>query len=117
MVAVASAEVCEPDPASLPDALRKEIAGIVLDTGDDLGKFGLTVYPNPARDIIRLHYSGDRVHNDLGLRVYSQSGIVISHQAFSTETLPEITGLAPGIYYVRISSARQTRVFKVVVVK
>jgi hypothetical protein len=114
MTDVVTAQVCEPDPSSLPEALRKEPSDAVMAI-EELKDFALDVYPNPSSDIIRLKYNGITHYRHLTLTLHSASGTVIHQEKFSTyETLPQISGLKPGIYFLQIESANKRKVYKII---
>jgi hypothetical protein len=73
--------------------------------GDITGE-GLTIYPNPAGDILYIH-AGRVLPGEAVLYVYNSTGRLVltgAYDTFGTEQI-KLTGLAPGIYHLRLVTA------------
>lgn len=104
-------DVCEPDPAELPNELRKEIAvgGPVTSTHPD-GEKVISVYPIPATGSVFVEYSSPSAV----ICLYRINGVLLSTTEISGHEW-NISGLGPGIYFVKIISGSTSVVAKLIV--
>ena len=70
--------------------------------------FQLDIYPNPARDFIRLDPDVDKT--DSSIFIYDLSGKI--YELFRDENKIDISHLAPGMYIIRIPAKQPIRVVK-----
>ena len=95
---------------------------LTYETGTDIDEnpavSDLTVYPNPATDVLHVEFAGgDGV---MSLRVMDMAGRVLSHQSLSTEgeqinTTLNINNLSKGIYLLSIEGKTGRSVRKFIV--
>ena len=88
---------------------------IVADWNSDIE--GVSLYPNPAVNYTFTLNIGDEYSQSVQLTVYESKGYAVYSASLegpsTTVTLPE--GIAPGIYFVRVSSAAKQQVIRLVV--
>jgi hypothetical protein len=74
----------------------------------------IAVYPNPATDRITIACTG-QVPGDAVAQLYSAEGrLLLTQSLMSPKTILDISGMAPGVYYLRITGDRSSSVRKVV---
>lgn len=118
MDSASSTLVCEPDPQSLPDSLRKESVDPILGVQDESALNGLELYPNPARNLIEIHYSKKSNASQFDLQIFSLTGQRVSNiEINNTGRQVDISRLNPGVYYAQFSNEWQTRIVKFIVVR
>ena len=61
----------------------------------------LDIYPNPATDHVFIRYPGDDPGQEFLLDVFDSSGRLADHRIMLNESL-DVSGLAEGIYYMRL---------------
>ncbi len=76
----------------------------------------ISVYPNPANGILNIHYSNDR-ESDLTIELVSVLGQVIDQKHARSirdfQAQFDLTDMSNGIYYVRITTSKETETIKV----
>lgn len=79
-------------------------------------KTNITIFPNPAQDYFTVQ--ADFVENDLNVEVINELGQVVKTSKIlqgSTLTVIETDTLYNGIYFVRISSAKDAKSYKIII--
>jgi sucrose-6-phosphate hydrolase SacC (GH32 family) len=113
------AEVCEPDPATLPDALRKvlvesPITGI--ETSERRSSF--FIYPNPASDTVHVLYKNGKLKKKATLTLYAADGATLEKHVLNTaETTLSLGHFRAGIYYARIEHSGSVTMQKIIITK
>lgn len=78
------------------------VAEVVLGTSDVLNSASITVYPNPAGDVLQL--ASDRQF-DGTVRIFDNSGKLLLYLSeIQQNEQIDISGLANGVYFIRIES-------------
>ncbi|MBL0274059.1 MAG: T9SS type A sorting domain-containing protein [Chitinophagaceae bacterium] len=78
----------------------------------------LVAYPNPTRGILNMAIRG-KIYGDLNLSLTDQSGRQVIQKALGKKTVPvlqaplNLTGLPAGMYYLNISSTKESRTIKI----
>ncbi|MCD9014837.1 family 43 glycosylhydrolase [Parachryseolinea silvisoli] len=94
--------------------IKKKETSTVMGTGPGEGT-SLAVYPNPAKGILTLEYSGVPGKKST-LKVYDPTGKLVKEQAITTpRTEVNIEGYKPGIYQLKVQSRAGTTTRKVVI--
>ncbi len=78
---------------------------------DDLLRAG--VFPNPVRDVAHLILPGKNLQNARIVLVNCLGSLVKTVPVIQEDTTVEMTGLAPGLYYINVVLAAETIPFKV----
>jgi hypothetical protein len=72
-----------------------------------------SLFPNPAHSIVYLSSPGASNDQNRSLTMYNLRGqLVLSKQIVNETTGIDVNGLKPGVYFVRFSDNRMTRVLK-----
>jgi hypothetical protein len=69
----------------------------------------ITIFPNPARDIITINIQADKII------VFNITGSVVKSASFTNQI--NVSDLAGGLYYVRINKGNEIHTQKIIVVK
>jgi beta-fructofuranosidase len=105
--------VCEPDPGSLPNALRTEIDGPVLGIDNEKASTGFQLFPNPARTNIQIIHSGNLENGEFDISLFTTNGqIVASFDDVKSNQRLDIHQLAPGMYYAEVRSKGVKKVIR-----
>ncbi len=89
--------------------------GLVGRIPPGLSQGQFTLYPNPAQSMIYVSSPDASTGSHGSLTLYDLRGqIVLTKQIVNETTGIDISGLKPGVYFVRISDNRMTRVLKFV---
>jgi beta-fructofuranosidase len=113
LVSPLTVSVCEPDPASLPTALRKPITQVI--TGVSIEKIDVNVYPNPAADKVIIQYNSGQPFMEGTISLYDEAGKAIStHVITFLENKYVLENLSEGLYYVVVEIGGKKRTFKVI---
>ncbi len=81
-------------------------------SGSSPESIGARLYPNPVSDFVHIAVTIDGIYV---IRIYNSLGQqIVSVNATSRETLVDVTGLKPGIYFVRIEAAGKTETYKLI---
>ena len=85
-------------------------------TVTDFEKTNITIFPNPAQDYFTVQ--ADFVENDLNVEVINELGQVVKTSKIlqgSTLTVIETDTLYNGIYFVKITSAKDAKSYKIII--
>jgi hypothetical protein len=75
----------------------------------------VSLFPNPAHSIVYFSSPGESNDQNRSLTMYDLRGnLVLSKQVVNETTGMDVSGLNPGVYFVRFSDNRLTRVLKFV---
>jgi hypothetical protein len=75
----------------------------------------VSLFPNPAHSIVYFSSPGASNDQNRSLTMYDLRGnLVLSKQVVNETTGMDVSGLNPGVYFVRFSDNRLTRVLKFV---
>jgi len=105
------------DYVNLIEVYRYEavLDSILVFTEPGLSQGEVTLYPNPAHSRIYITSPGASGDQNGSLTLYDLRGQVVLSQKVDTESTGiDISPLKPGIYFVRVSNNRMTRVLKFV---
>jgi hypothetical protein len=102
-----SAEVCEPDPAELPEALRKEKIVQAPVTGLEEEQCTIEVFPNPVSSKLNLYVEAETAH----IAVFFADGALIKEQFVDAREI-DVSDLLPGMYFLKITADRSVRIFR-----
>jgi hypothetical protein len=81
----------------------------------DLSQGLVTLYPNPAHSMVYVSSPGASIDQNGSLTMYDLRGqLVLTKQIVNETTGIDVSGLKPGVYFVRFSDNRMTRVLKLV---
>ena len=92
----------------------------ILHIADDLGisnigaDIQISIFPNPASDLVRLSSPGSNTQQNTELVIYDLNGKLILSSFINTMNLGEIdiSGLAPGVYLVKVLSTGEKTISK-----
>jgi len=91
-------------PTTIPVTLiRKIVLSGVLGTqtfAEDAK--GLTLYPNPGGDFVKIN---SETFESLHTRIYSLTGQLVKQGTYQSDENIDISGLAPGLYFVQINGS------------
>lgn len=75
----------------------------------------MTVYPNPARDILNLNIAGYQ-NEKLSFKIYSADGkLVMDQQILSAQTRVNLSGLALSTYVLQVTEeGKEVKTFKII---
>jgi hypothetical protein len=91
-------------------------AGTTATTASGLSDLNVTVFPNPASDLIAIQLGG-LVQEDLEVELIDQAGRVVKHAKInrgSTIAYFDVQTVYTGVYFVKLYSQRGSRAFKVI---
>jgi hypothetical protein len=88
---------------------------ILVSTEPGLSQGQITMYPNPAHSMIYVSSPATLTDQNGSLILYDFRGqIVLTKQIVNETTGIDVSGLKPGVYFVKFSNDRMTRVLKLV---
>jgi hypothetical protein len=91
------------------------IDSIMVFTEPNLSQRMVTMYPNPAHSVVYVSLPGKSTDQNGSLIMYDLRGqIILTKQLVNETTGIDVSGLNPGVYFVRFSDNRMTRVLKFV---
>jgi hypothetical protein len=100
---------------NLPDLYRysANVDSVLVYTNPAKTSLGIRLYPNPARSIVYVAANpvSDRLYGTLTL-FDLQGQAVFTKPLVSATTAMDISGLKPGVYFVKFSNNQMTRVLK-----
>lgn len=80
--------------------------------------WGISMYPNPAKEYVNISFSGDMLTGDKEVALYSIAGVLQAKATVKeneTNSIIDLTGMAKGVYIVNVSNAAHQFVGKLVV--
>jgi hypothetical protein len=73
----------------------------------------VAIYPNPAADVLNVQFRSSYLHEGF-IEIFDLLGRrVLGPQKLLQENLVDLYGINAGLYYLRVSSGKETRTFKV----
>ena len=70
---------------------------------DDIDKDDFLIYPNPAREYTYIDFGGSLSGE---MEIYGITGMLVTKREYKGEALRlDLTGLQPGVYFVRLGNA------------
>jgi hypothetical protein len=89
--------------------------GIEQDPQDLRSSESLSIYPNPASDVVKIHYD-DQISGDITLTLTDLNGNTVLIRDIENDSLLDLSeaGLAPGVYVVTAEYRGVRRVGKLV---
>jgi hypothetical protein len=88
---------------------------VLLTAIDDKTEKNIKLYPNPARSMVFVSLPGASTDPRGSLTMYDLRGkLVLTKQIVNATTGIDVSALEPGVYFVRFSDNRMTRVMKLV---
>ncbi len=90
-----------------------DTAGAVISVPEpEAGEISVNLYPNPTRDLLHVELTGNGAeeHPRFRAEVYSTNGQRILHT--ETDRTIDLSGVANGLYLVRITNIQGTKVLK-----
>ena len=70
---------------------------------DDIDKEDFLIYPNPAREYTYIDFGGSLSGE---MEIYGITGMLVAKREYNGEALRlDLTGLQPGVYFVRLGNA------------
>jgi hypothetical protein len=88
---------------------------IMVSTEPGLSKGQVTLYPNPAHSRVYVTSPAASTDPHESLTLYDLRGqLIITKKVINETTAIDISGLKPGVYFVRFSNDKTTRVLKLV---
>lgn len=87
---------------------------ITIDTflgTDDFDLKGLTYYPNPVQNVLKLSYS-EKLTNVILFNIVGKQ--ILVKKLNDTKTEVDLTGLSNGIYFLKLSSGEKSKTIKVI---
>jgi hypothetical protein len=89
------------------------VDSVLVYTEPNLYPGQVSLFPNPAHSIVYLSSPGASNDQNRSLTLYDLRGqLVLTKQLVNEQTGIDISGLKPGVYFVRFSDNRMTRVLK-----
>ncbi|NND63131.1 MAG: T9SS type A sorting domain-containing protein [Flavobacteriaceae bacterium] len=94
---------------------KMDISSIVLGTNDSEFDAAVSVYPNPAVDVVNIDMG--QVSNKFEIEIYNTMGQKMSANLVQNKsrTSIDVSSLSTGIYYVRISEGKQDTTKKLII--
>ena len=75
----------------------------------------ITVYPNPAKEMLKIQFSGFEIKNDINLRLYDTNGKLITDKKTENYTTQiNLSGKPAGTYLLIIVSGKNKKEFTVI---
>ena len=71
----------------------------VFNNDQQLNELSISYYPNPVQDFLNLEATDNQ---KLNLEIYNNNGSRVYHDQFTHFTSINMTGLSPGIYYLKV---------------
>jgi hypothetical protein len=105
------------DYVNLIEVYRYEavVDSILVFTAPGLSQGQVTLYPNPAQSMIYVSSPDASTGSHGSLTLYDLRGQLILTKRMENKTTGiDVSGLKPGVYFVRFSNAREMRVLKLV---
>jgi hypothetical protein len=91
------------------------VDSILVSTEPDLSQGQVTLYPNPAHTMVYISSRPASTNQSGSLTIYDLRGqLILTKQVENETTGIDVSGLKPGVYFVRFSDSRMTRVMKLV---
>jgi hypothetical protein len=76
------------------------------------GSTGLSAYPNPSNGLLQLKF--ETIHKNTSLAMYDATGrLVISREVIVAETQLDLSGLAAGLYYLKVKNGDAAETLKI----
>ncbi len=93
--------------------------GIEPTEKEGLGNLNLKLYPNPANDYVTVNFASDK-YETVKVEVYSLNGTLsyselVNANRGDNKTRIDVSSMQKGVYVVSISTAKQTKVQKLIV--
>jgi hypothetical protein len=101
----------------LSDLYRYSVIGdsVMVFTGPSPSQGQITLYPNPARSMVYVSAPTALTGKNGSLTLFDLRGqIILTKQVVNETTGIDISGLKPGVYFMRFSDNRMTRIMKLV---